>query len=119
MKIEVGKFYKSRNGRKVTIYVIRHNCDFEYPVCGYMEGAAEFSTWTIDGSYGNSLFNCSNWDIVSEWEEPKASFYAYICTNVQSQDLGNVKFLHPSRISAYLPHGYTRARWLEEPENKE
>lgn len=74
MKIEVGKFYKTRDGRKVRIYAM--DAGGNYPVHGAILDSD--GTWFMENWYGEGLFlksheeECHN-DIVSEWDEPKTS----------------------------------------------
>lgn len=66
LKIEVGKSYKTRNGKKVNIYEIDEDCD--YPVYGtILEEVQNHSAWTVDGKH--LIHARSGSDIVSEWEE--------------------------------------------------
>lgn len=116
MKIEVGKFYKTRDGRKVTIYAIQHNCDFEYPICGHMEGDAEFSTWTINGSNGSLGYTLYPEDIVSEWEEPRPRVLAYMVINPARLDYGTLILTDYRELRLT---DFRRCPWLDEPENKE
>jgi len=69
MKIEVGKLYRTRNGRKVRIYAT--NVEGELPIHGafyYPEDSLwEVNAWReygIDGDYE------SDFDIIGEWKEP-------------------------------------------------
>lgn len=69
MKIEIGKFYKDRIGRKVRIYAIEENGD--YPIHG---AVFDNNTWisrgfVLNGKYFKSCTDSSD-DIVSEWQEP-------------------------------------------------
>ena len=66
LKIEVGKSYKTRNGKKANISEIDENC--EYPIIGTIFNEAQFgSSWTKDGRHSKHIQSGS--DIVSEWEE--------------------------------------------------
>ncbi len=68
MKIEVGKFYKLRNGEKAKIYSISGN------VCNFIHGAVlvdglwDKESWEQDGTYCVD-FDLSSYDIISEWTE--------------------------------------------------
>lgn len=75
MKLEVGKFYKTRGGDKARIYAVDAGGD--YPVHGAVYCPAphpgnsewEFMTWCPDGSYyGNE--DEDRLDIIAEWHEP-------------------------------------------------
>ena len=69
LKIEVGKFYKSRNGMKVKIYSTEGN-HFNYPIHGAIlwDGGWEVEQWTKEGFYLQLEKDCGL-DIVSEWVE--------------------------------------------------
>ena len=72
MKIEQGRFYKTRNGRKVYVAgVLLPNVDGKqlvtYPVVGYLEN--EILYWTLEGRYRDSTGDYSL-DLVAEWREP-------------------------------------------------
>lgn len=79
MSIEVGKFYKARNGSKVRIYAL--DAKGRYPVHGASlepEGNWTARSWSSEGKYLlNSLDGALGTDpmtpvdIVAEWEEPK------------------------------------------------
>lgn len=67
MKIEVGKFYRTRDGKKVRIYDI--NGGGEYPIHGAYE--LEFwhsTTWNSEGFYNSGNPQSGINDIASEWE---------------------------------------------------
>lgn len=84
MKIEAGKFYKTRDGRKARVYAVA--CGGEYPIHGAMEypdsGWWAF-TWDVFGH--NSSGEQSPNDLFSEWvDEPipipqKKKLFAHIC----------------------------------------
>lgn len=69
MKIEVGKFYKMRDERKVRIYCT--DGDARSGVHGaFYNGRGWFAwTWTKEG-ISDSSTGKSNYDIISEWVEP-------------------------------------------------
>jgi hypothetical protein len=76
MKIEAGKFYKTRDGRKA--YVGSIDDDEDYPVNGYLVEESDY--WMADGK-GND--HCGL-DLIAPWEdEPqavdKAAFRQYAC----------------------------------------
>ncbi len=104
MKIEAGKYYKTRDGRKARVYVTdAENRDF--PVHGFLSG--EQLMWTLEGTFYVSL-DPSVRDLVSEWVEPKPRLLAY-------GDSGIVRVIPETDtpgISWYrLPH-------LDEPKQK-
>lgn len=71
MKIEVGKFYKTRDGRKVRIYALDGYSD-KTPIHGAVLKSIGwvFEEWHQGGTFNSSGNSYS--DIVSEWEEPKS-----------------------------------------------
>jgi len=72
MKIEVGKFYKCRDGNKARIYAVD---DFgSYPIRGacLIDQSWSSSSWCEDGMFyrdGIYLNRESGLDIIGEWEE--------------------------------------------------
>src|SRR5690554_5280196 len=73
MKIEVGKFYKTRHGSKVRVYT--NDACGDYCVHGAIlikgEVGGEYwrvECWTADGVYRK--YNTSDLDLIAEWTEP-------------------------------------------------
>ena len=71
MQLEVGKFYRTRDGRKVEILRIIKNPI--YPVAGIIYGRDmaiwdSLVSWTLEGIY--NFKEEDGKDIVSEWREP-------------------------------------------------
>lgn len=69
LKIESGKFYRTRNGHKVRIYAT--DGGGEYPVHGaiYLDDGVWISrTWTSNGFY-SSIDDTSDSDLISEWRQ--------------------------------------------------
>ena len=66
--IEVGKFYKSRDGHKIRIYAIDGYPN--YPIHGAILGDDGWGVeqWTQEGFYLWRESECRA-DIISEWEE--------------------------------------------------
>lgn len=108
MEIKVGKFYKTRDGKKARIYAT----DGYFPIHGAVKEELGWLSykWDADGS-----FNCqsgeSRYDIISEWEEPKPRLRAWIHGD------GTVKLGSGISIE-YSPKlgPPKRAPWLDEPE---
>lgn len=69
MKIEVGKFYKTRNGLKVKI--TRGAYDVGYPWCGKILKLSTYGIWTKAGRY--LLSRTGPYDLVSEWPSSKTN----------------------------------------------
>lgn len=68
LKIEAGKFYRTREGHKARIYAA--DGSGEFPVHGaiyYDDGGCRAVTWTSDGSYMRG--DESGIDIISEWKQ--------------------------------------------------
>lgn len=75
MKIEAGKYYKMRNGKKAYVSAVTLSSPFTgkppegYPVSGFMEGESRVVTWTSSGAAIVSATKCAT-DLVAEWREP-------------------------------------------------
>lgn len=67
LKLEVGKFYKTRDGRQAFVYTITENA--AYPCWVVLVDSSEGGTYccTIDGQYTTNEEN--NKDLVASWEE--------------------------------------------------
>lgn len=81
MKLESGKFYRTRGGDKVRIYAT-YGCG-SYPVHGAV--VWDKTTWCSQTWTGSGRFDLekesSHLDIVAEWEEPKPmKLYRYKLT---------------------------------------
>lgn len=73
---EVGKFYQSRDGRKIRIYATDGSDNYSYPVHGAVLESTGwvFNTWTIDGWLLSGKVE-RPLDIVSEWiEKPEVDW---------------------------------------------
>ena len=69
MKIEAGKFYKTRDGRKVGPMVIAD--DEYYSFAAHIEGVSGEKIFQSDGTHGDKwIGNRPDQDIVSEWLTP-------------------------------------------------
>jgi len=81
MKLEAGKFYRTRSGNIARVYAT--DGVGSYPVHGAVaesEGAWEHLAWTRCGRF-NLERESSPLDIVAEWEEPKPmKLYRYKLT---------------------------------------
>lgn len=68
LKIEAGKFYRTRDGRKAGIYRTDVNHP-EYSIHGYVEfDSVEYPlVWRSDGRYFDTGEHCT--DLISEWHE--------------------------------------------------
>ena len=93
MKIEVGKFYKTRRGSKVRIYTIENGG--EYPIHGAVfNGTWESYSWNRDGEWVDNLTPAGD-DIVAEWVEEEERTYWINVYDFQSEDV-----MHRSKKSA-------------------
>jgi len=112
MKIEVGKFYKTRDARKVRIYAIDGG-DGD-PVHGAQFHDKEWLAyqWDDDGNFVTDRDDDN--DIVSEWEDPKPRLLGWITFD------GALRFnSDPKMNSDKSGHErWKRAPWLDEPEEK-
>lgn len=116
MKIEVGKFYKTRDGHKVRISAN------DGVLSDAIHGAVlNYSCW-ISCNWrggGKSSDGIEN-DIVSEWTEPKPKLKAWVCgIGIGAYEPGDVSFtVAPhDKLDSQIRDGYwTRAPWLDEPE---
>lgn len=87
MKIEAGKFYKTRNGQKAYIYATNAP-DSERPIHGYVvwsDGEIRLYSWTALGGFWDNGDKPGKYgpDLISEWVEPAKKLYAYL--GAQSQ----------------------------------
>lgn len=72
MKIEVGKFYKTRDGSKVRIYEVHDENNGSHPIHGsvfYAGNGWIINAWTKNGNIGGLQ---SVDDLVGLWEEPNS-----------------------------------------------
>jgi hypothetical protein len=112
LKIELGKFYKTRDGRKVSIVSVtgdpRDSLPGLMPVRGFIAGRAydrgEFSGdyfrlgnyWSQDGRY--STYGESPEDLVAEWREPvKKDAYVYLYRSAYGSEITGAMDARPSK----------------------
>lgn len=70
MKLEVGKFYKTRDGRKAEVVYINEELKDSYTVYFLVDGDGHLISCSLEGSYyGDDEAHES--DLVSEWKEPE------------------------------------------------
>jgi len=73
MKIEVGKFYKSKNGNKIRIYNIdKENCN-EVHGAMLLQGVWYVNSWSESGHFFSNESICEK-DIIGEWIDPPIEF---------------------------------------------
>lgn len=113
MKIEVGKFYKTRDGRKVRIYAVDGADNGRIHGATLQKDGWYTCEWYKYGRYFTVLGNRKE-DIVSEWVEPspeKPKLKAWISTCLDGTGGYFIRF------SDTAPGvNFQRAVWLDEPE---
>lgn len=112
MKIEVGKFYKSRSGNKIRIYAL------DGAVSGPIHGAFFFDRY----------WNNTNWYPGGQWAMDREKNPHDIISEWLEQSSRLVAWLYPSsnnHMVIYLPidkavsnSEWIRASWLDQPEAK-
>nr|DAJ72174.1 MAG TPA: hypothetical protein [Caudoviricetes sp.] len=65
LKLEVGKFYKTRDGRKAFVYA-KIGIDCPYPFCVVKDGKLDAYNVSAEGKKGNDE---QTLDLVAPWEE--------------------------------------------------
>lgn len=73
MKFEIGKYYRTREGRRAYVVAVGHEHarSMEYPIVGYVfdgEGDAESHAWTLGGQFCTGEED--EVDLVGPWAEP-------------------------------------------------
>lgn len=124
MKIEVGRFYQTRDKRKVRIYAVDGGGDGD-PIHGAIlnDDGWNVNNWTISGEFIGDCTSVN--DIVSEWEEPKEKkprLYAYAARDANENGLHYTVFFSEDpdlRINS-VPGRPTHKKleWLDEPEEE-
>jgi hypothetical protein len=69
LKIEVGKAYRTRDGRKAVILDFLDR-DCNYPIRGAIEGEPKKDCWKLDGRWSRFPGDSGFKDLVAEWVEP-------------------------------------------------
>lgn len=80
MKIEAGKYYKNREGKKIYVAGI---CPWDRirPVIGWTESVEIFISWKLDGHWAMSDTQ-HRYDLVSEWVDPmEVEFWVNVYKN--------------------------------------
>lgn len=65
MKLEVGKFYKDREGNKIEVIAIRDERAMTYAV-----SEKALYSYGLDGRFCDADNNDSQYDLIEEWQEP-------------------------------------------------
>lgn len=75
LKIEAGKFYRTRDGHKAFVAAVMLPCPFaervhtQYPVRGFVDGSDAAQCWRADGAWHGSDKEYK-YDLVAEWRKP-------------------------------------------------
>lgn len=117
MKIEVGKFYKTRGGKKARVYAV--DGAPENPVHGSIFCRSQNDkdhwvtyTWAKQGRYINNRE--SIYDLVALWQEPKPKrLYAWFRPS-KNQMVWTYEGDTPLRLRGDA----VRAPWLDQPEER-
>lgn len=70
MKIESGRYYKTRSGKKAYVAAVENpfQPSSSWPMCGWIDGYQMASEWAIDGRHTPA--GESQADLIAEWKEP-------------------------------------------------
>jgi hypothetical protein len=94
MKIEAGKYYKTRDGKKAFVEHVFQKSPFSgsspsgYTSFGFIEGNGQVDWWTADGFYVTCGQGCN--DLVAEWREPRVVVREVLLVETRSGDFGCV-----------------------------
>lgn len=69
LKLEVGKSYKTRNGKVATIIYVNENMHAECQAYAIVDGYGKLISYTINGRYSESMHSYP-YDLVSEYVKP-------------------------------------------------
>jgi len=73
MKIEVGKYYKTRDGRKAFVAFCTPSPCLIGPYVGYVETETNLIyNWLGDGAASMRASSNNKYDLIEEWKEPKS-----------------------------------------------
>ncbi len=116
MKIEVGKLYRTRDGRMACVLgIIDCRSPFSKAI-GWVRthGDQDPYHWDNNGRWGGAPCNA---DIVAEWEDPKPKLRAWILVESERAQKNPlwppIIFCDELEAAAW---NYQRAPWLDEPE---
>lgn len=119
LKIEVGKFYKTRDGRKARIYAVDGGTIYLGNIPHPYHGAVYHpnngwiaNTWNEKGrGITGRDSDTHEVDLIAEWRDPEPRRLAWI-----DKKIGGVHFGLPH--FKFVEEGWERAPWLDEPEGK-
>lgn len=112
MKIEVGKFYKTRDGMKARIYSL--DGEGEYPIHGALliyDKGWHIISWLESGRQFQNSSDRS--DLVSEWVEPPKKKRREAWSKTSPCGLSGIVFIEEGMP---LEGEWERVPWLDEPE---
>lgn len=113
MLIEVGKAYRTRNGKRVYI-VGQTEKDGDYPFVGFIQGTDHARRWREHGSYANTPN--SDYDLMCPWIEPHLRMMAWLSLN---SNTGQLLRFFPEGSEPMPSHSdglvWQRAPWLDQP----
>lgn len=75
MKLEVGKYYRTRDGRKAKVVYVNDNFPRDYAAYYELEGKNSLSMCSLTGSYISD--GIDNRDLVATWTDGPRKLYAY------------------------------------------
>lgn len=107
MKLEAGKYYRTRGGKKAYVASVENPFDKfdEYPVLGLVDGDEEAQTWDSDGSYYGTHSMSDPRDLITDWRDD-ATVRGFVLVNAA----GEVKTMpFPERELAEK----NRVEWLK------
>lgn len=117
MKLEVGKFYKCRNGTKVKcLHQLKSGIFLIATDANYFEARS-------DGTYHfNVNFRIKpmvyDYDIISEWKEPKSRLLAFIRSHYPFDILFMEADSDMFQDGSFDKFEWRSAKWLDEPEGE-
>lgn len=114
MKIEVGKFYRTRGGQKARIYatygtkqsIVHGAIEVGYVVWELIEWTGGGGRIFMSGPEHDS-------DLISEWEEPAPKIIAYVSIADWSGGRKTLMLVNPDKTVDLRE--WRRAPWLDEP----
>lgn len=119
MKIEAGKFYKTRDGKKARIYAVGESYFYSIHGAVLLEKGWSIESWRSDGR--SEISTEQRNDLVSEWEEPRPRLKAWLLQcggDGGSQADTERKGIYYIQFCVDRPtkgEDWVRAEWLDEP----
>lgn len=74
MKLEAGKFYRTRVGKKAYVACLVNPLSpyDDYPITGFVNGEEDPQCWTVDGSFYDTANCVHDHDLVTDWRDQAA-----------------------------------------------